>query len=118
MSDQQVQAAVAEKSARETATIIYALQASSLLIGITMLVAIIMNYVKKSDVKGTLAESHFRWQIRTFWFSLLWGVIGLVTIFILIGWLILLANTVWVIYRIVRGWMNLSDGKPMYAQIA
>lgn len=99
---------------KKIAMIIYGLYAASLIVGITWLVAIIMNYVKKDDVRGTWLESHYRWQIRTFWFSLLWAVIGMITLLIFIGWLVLFANLIWFIYRIVVGWLNLADNKPMY----
>lgn len=92
----------------------YALQAVSFVLGITFIVAVIVNYVKRSDVRGTWLESHFRWQIRTFWFALLWSIIGAITIYILVGYFILAANAVWIIYRIVRGWLRLSDRKEMY----
>lgn len=105
------------KSAKTITTVIYALQAASFFVGITGLVAIIINYVKQSDVQGTWLASHFRWQIRTFWFGVLWSVIGVITIFLLIGYLILLANVVWVIYRIVKGWLALNDNRPMYANL-
>ncbi|MDN5842159.1 MAG: hypothetical protein L0H54_01760 [Alcaligenaceae bacterium] len=95
--------------------VVYALQAAAFLVGITSIVAIIVNYVKRSDVQGTWLASHFRWQIRTFWFSVLWSIIGLATMFIAVGYLILLADVVWVIYRIVKGWLRLMDNKPMYA---
>ncbi len=95
-------------------TVVYALQAASFLLGITYIVAIIINYVKKDDVRGTWLESHFRWQIRTFWFSLLWSAIGIIGIFFIIGYLLLIANALWVIYRIVKGWLRLNDGKEMY----
>lgn len=95
-------------------TVIYALYAASLLVGITCLVAIVMNYVKKEDVAGTFLESHFRWQIRTFWFSLLWGFLGVITFIIIIGWFILIADLIWFIYRIVKGWLRLNENKPMY----
>jgi len=72
-------------------------------------VALIINYVKRPDVEGTFLESHFTWQIRTFWYALLWGIIGFVTLFAVIGYLILMANTVWIIYRIVKGWLRLAD---------
>ena len=77
------------------------------------IVGIIINYVKKDDVAGTWLESHFRWQIRTFWFGLLWAAIGAATAVILIGFAILFANFCWIIYRIVKGWLNLNDNKPM-----
>ncbi|HRH79204.1 MAG TPA: hypothetical protein PK129_17815 [Cellvibrionaceae bacterium] len=103
-----------EQSAKTLTAVIYALYAASFLIGISALVAIVINYVKQNDVAGTFLESHFRWQIRTFWFGLLWGIIGGITSLILIGWLVLLANAVWIIYRLVIGWVNLNDNKPMY----
>jgi uncharacterized membrane protein len=94
---------------------VYALQAASFLFVITLLVGVVINYIKKDDVQGTWLESHFRWQIRTFWFVLLWSVIGFFTSFILIGYVILFINAVWLIYRIAKGWLNLHDGKSLYA---
>ena len=71
--------------------VIYALQAASFIVGLTFLVAVIMNYIKRDDVRGTWLESHFRWQIRTFWFCLLWGLIGALLSAVVIGVFILLA---------------------------
>lgn len=100
---------------KKITAIIYALYALSFLAGgITAIVAIVMNYVKRDDVAGTLFESHFRWQMNTFWFALLWGAIGTLTFFFVIGWFILIADAIWIIYRLVKGWLNLNDGKPMY----
>jgi len=104
-----------EKSAKTLTTIIYALYAASFLAGVTAIVGIVMNYVKKEDVAGTFLESHFRWQIRTFWFGLLWSVVGMITLIILVGWAILTATGIWIIYRIVKGWLRLNENKPMYA---
>jgi len=103
------------RSLKNLTTVIYALYAASFLAGITAVVAVIINYVKRRDVAGTIYESHFRWQIRTFWFGLLWGVLGVVTYHILIGWLLLSANYIWIIYRTAKGWLYLNDGKPMYS---
>jgi uncharacterized membrane protein len=103
-----------EKSGKTITTIIYALYAASFLVGISAIVAIVMNYVKKDDVAGTFLESHFRWQIRTFWFGLLWCVVGGLTFVFIIGWFVLIANAIWIIYRIVKGWLNLNDNKAMY----
>jgi uncharacterized membrane protein len=117
------------------AQIIYALHALSLLIGIVTaatiigaflfgwpsIVAVILNYVKRSDVRGTWLESHFRWQIRTFWYGLLWVVLcGAFIVFtlgvgILIAWLPLGIVALWFVYRIARGWIALRDNRPMYA---
>lgn len=101
------------QSLKNIATAVYALQAASFIFGITYFVAVVLNYVKKDDAQGTWLASHFRWQIRTFWFSLLWFVIGGLTFVIVIGWVILFANALWFIYRIAKGWLNLIDGKPM-----
>ncbi len=97
------------------AHVVYFLQAISFFNGITYLAAIIVNYVKLDDVRGSWLESHFRWQMRTFWFSLLWLAIGVVTVFIFVGYIILVANSVWFLYRIIKGWLNLKDGISMYA---
>jgi uncharacterized membrane protein len=97
-------------SLKTLTTVVYALYALTWLFGISAIVAVVVNYIKLEDVAGTWLESHFRWQIRTFWFGLLWGAI---TFILVIGWFILSANLVWLIYRIVKGWLNLNDGKPM-----
>ena len=95
------------------ATVIYALYALSLFSGITAIVAIVLNYIKLDDARGTWLESHFRWQIRTFWWSVVWFVLGALTWIILVGWVVLGVAGVWFIYRIAKGWLNLNDGKPM-----
>ena len=103
-----------EQPLKTIATVVYALQAVSFFIGLSFIAAVIVNYIKQSEVQGTWLESHFCWQIRTFWFSVLWSFIGFVLVFVLIGYLVLAADALWVIYRIVRGWLNLSEGKAMY----
>ena len=115
-------------------TAIYALHAISLLTGILgaativgafltgwpSIIAVILNYVKRDDVQGTWLESHFRWQIRTFWYGLLWAglcvlfLVGTLGIGIIVVWLPIALLTVWFIYRVVRGWMRLSSRLPMY----
>jgi uncharacterized membrane protein len=102
------------ESAKTLTTVIYALYAASYFVGVTAIVAIVMNYVKREDVAGTYLESHFRWQIRTFWFGMIWGALGAITMVFIIGWFVLIANGIWIIYRIVKGWLRLNDGKPMY----
>jgi uncharacterized membrane protein len=112
--------------------LVYALHALSLLIGVTTaasiigafvfgvpsIIAVVINYVKRGEARGTYLESHFRWQIRTFWFALLWSIIGgmlfitLVGIPLAIG--VFFAAGVWAIYRVARGWLALRDQKPMY----
>jgi len=114
------------------AHIVYALHAFAIVVGVVgsatvvgsfvgslpSIVAVIINYVKRGDARATWAASHFRWQIRTFWFALLWLVIGVVLIATVVGALVgvpvLIALTLWLVYRIARGWLRLVDRKPMY----
>ncbi|WP_251570219.1 DUF4870 family protein [Parasutterella muris] len=115
--------------------VVYALHALSILIGVftgasiatafvfgwPSIIAVIINYVERSDVRGTYLDSHFSWQIRTFWYALLWIILvwllGLLLAIFLIGFAIWIVGFVilgiWVCYRIIRGWMRLSDGLPM-----
>lgn len=104
-----------ERSLKRLTAVLYGLYAASWLVAITAIVAIVINYVKREDVAGTFLESHFRWQIRTFWFGLAWAVLGAVLAVVLIGIPILFADAVWVIYRIVKGWLRLNENRPMYA---
>jgi uncharacterized membrane protein len=95
---------------------------TSFLFGLPSIIAVILNYVKRSDVRGTYLESHFRWQIRTFWFALLWIVLAAALsvplMLVLIGfvtlWLAAVVIGLWVLYRVIRGWLRLSSGEPMY----
>ncbi|WP_374674678.1 DUF4870 family protein [Ideonella sp.] len=100
-------------SLKQLTLIIYVLYALGAFIGLTALVAIIINYVKRDDTVGTIYESHFTWQIRTFWFGLLWAIVGGITVIIGVGFLVLLANSVWLIYRIVKGFLYWNDGKAI-----
>jgi len=90
---------------------------TAFLTGWPSIIAVIINYVKRSDVGGTFLDTHFSWQIRTFWWALLWFVIGgLLTVTIIgavIGVPLLLAVGVWVLYRIARGWLALASRTPM-----
>ena len=93
---------------------------TAFLTGWPSLIAVILNYVKRSDVRGTFLESHFRWQIRTFWFALLWAIVALLIALTVIGipvaWIIAFAAGVWVLYRIIRGWLALVSERPMPMQ--
>jgi uncharacterized membrane protein len=101
------------ESNKNITQVIYGLYAASLVVGVTYLVAIILNYVKRDDVKGTYLESHFEWQIKTFWYSLLGWVVGVATTMIIIGFVILVVTLVWFIYRIAKGWLRLAEGQPI-----
>jgi uncharacterized membrane protein len=92
---------------------IYALYAASIINGLTALIGVIIAYVKRSEAAGTWLESHYEWQIRTFWWGLLFMVIGGVTAFVMIGFLIMFAAGVWVIYRVVKGWVRLNQSRAL-----
>jgi uncharacterized membrane protein len=99
---------------RSITQVIYGLYAASLIVGVTAIIAIVLNYVKRDDVVNTVWDSHFRWQIRTFWFSLLWVILGYATFWFIIGFVIWGAAFIWFIYRIAKGWLRLTEGKAMY----
>lgn len=103
---------------RNLTTVVYALQATAFVLGITYFAAILINYWKLKEVEGTWLESHFRWQIKTFWYSLGWAALGAATLLWTIGYMILTADVLWVIYRIVVGWNRLSEDKPIYGWTA
>jgi len=94
-----------------------ALVVTAFLTGWPSIIAVILNYVKRSDVRGTWLDSHFSWQIRTFWFALLWVLIGLVLFVTLVGipiaYVIWVVTGIWVLYRIIRGWLALVSERPM-----
>lgn len=93
---------------------VYILLALSFVTLITPIIGLIINYIKDDDVRGSWLESHFTWQKATFWYGLLWTLLGVLTTPILIGYLVLGVVTIWLIYRIARGWIYLVDGKEMY----
>jgi uncharacterized membrane protein len=111
--------------------VIYALHSLTLLTGLLTpvfivtafvtgwpsILAVILNYLKRSRLKGSFLESHFRWQIRTFWFALLWIVVALLLGLTLFGIPMALAvvgiSGLWVLYRVARGWLRLLDREPM-----
>jgi uncharacterized membrane protein len=90
---------------------------TAFLFGWPSIIAVILNYVKQSDVRGTYLESHFRWQIRTFWFTLLWAAIAVLLVLTLIGipfaWVLAVIVGIWILYRIARGWLALLGQQTM-----
>ncbi len=102
-----------EQQLKTVATIVYALQAAGFFLGITWIAAVIIDYVKKDDASGTWLASHYRWQIRTFWWGLLWGVLGGILALLVVGFLILAADAIWIIYRIAKGWLRLSENREI-----
>ncbi len=119
------------EGSRSWAHIMYALHAFSAISGVLTsativgaflfgwpsIIAVILNYIKRGDVAGTWLDSHYRWQLRTFWYALLWcGVAGLLAITIIgipAAILVVFVAGVWVLYRVIRGWIALVDRKPM-----
>ncbi|HLO62690.1 MAG TPA: hypothetical protein VK165_06960 [Azonexus sp.] len=115
----------------QLAHVIYGLHALAVLIGVTSsatvaggfvfglpsLIAVFLNYLKRSEVAGTWLESHFVWQIRTFWFTALWlgayGVLIVTIIGIPLAWILIVLLGLWVGYRVVRGWLALSGARPI-----
>jgi uncharacterized membrane protein len=107
--------ATKEKSDYTLTTVIYACYAGGILTGgFSSLVGIVMNYVKKDELTNPMLQSHFLWQMRTFWYSLLWGIIGGILCVVFVGFFILFADMIWFIYRIVKGWIRLNENKSMY----
>jgi uncharacterized membrane protein len=104
-----------EASLRRLTTVVYALQIVSFLLGFTLIIGVIINYIQRDEVAGTWLESHFRWQIRTFWYSLLWLGVGLATLIVVVGFFILMGAALWLLYRAIKGWLSLEEGKAMYA---
>lgn len=94
--------------------VVYALQALSFFWGVPAIVGLIVNYVKRDDVRGTVYESHFDWQIRSFWWGLLWALVGAVLAVVLVGFAVLFVAWIWMIYRVVKGWLKLTEGKPVF----
>lgn len=92
---------------------------TAFLLGWPSLIAVVLNYVKRGEARGTYLESHFRWQIRTFWFAVPWALLGVllfVTFFLIPVAIVLWAVTgAWVAYRVARGWAALIQGKPLPA---
>lgn len=126
-----VEARTADPSLVTLTHVIYGLHAASVVIAILTsatiiltflfsipsILAVILNYVRRNDARGTFLDSHFRWQIRTFWFTMLWAAIGgvlFITILLIpLAIVIWVALALWLMYRIVRGWWNLKDGRAM-----
>lgn len=94
-----------------------AMVVTAFLTGWPSIIAVILNYVKRSEVRGTWLDSHFSWQIRTFWFALLWLAIGGVLFLTVVGipfaFVVWFATGIWVLYRIIRGWLALSSQKEL-----
>ena len=111
--------------------IIYALHALSVIMGLIgsafvittfltgwpSIIAIIINYTKRNAVRDTYLDSHFNWQIRTFWFAFLWMIFAVILFITVLGialsYIITVGTGIWIAYRIIRGWLALNEGRPM-----
>jgi uncharacterized membrane protein len=90
---------------------------TSFLAGWPSILAVILNLVKRGDVRGTWLESHFDWQLRTFWYALLWVIVAVLLAITLVGIVVAIPLAIvlglWVLYRIIRGWLALIDHRPL-----
>ena len=102
------------ESLKTIALAVYVLQALSFFWGITAVIGVIIDYVKLEDARGTWVENHLRWQIRTFWWALIWSVLGFALIWVFgLGFLVLAVVYFWTIYRVVKGWLKLTERKQV-----
>lgn len=83
--------------------------------GIATLASVVLIYLKRADVAGTIYGSHFEGLLKTFWWMILWLVLSLITLPILIGWAGLLATTLWVLYRLIKNWLQLCNQQALQA---
>jgi uncharacterized membrane protein len=95
--------------------VMYALHTASWFsAGIFSVIAIIINYAKRPDLPDDFFRSHFRWQARSFWFTLLWLVLALpLWILVIPGWVAYVLIGLWYLYRFIRGWLALASNRPM-----
>jgi uncharacterized membrane protein len=98
---------------KQLAHICYGLFALSLIIGFSSIVGVVLCYVKRDEMKDTFLASHLTWLIRTFWISLAGFAVGFITMFVLIGFAVMVATAIWAIYRIVKGWIAAAEAKPL-----
>lgn len=107
-------------SMRNLTHLIYGLFALGLLsagfFGVATIAAIVLAYLKRGDAAGTVYANHFDWVIRTFWWGLLWIVLSGLATFIFIGWLTGLIALVWIVYRLIKGWLALFSGQAPVAE--
>jgi len=96
-----------------------ALIVTAFLLGWPSIIAVVLNYAKRAEATGSFLESHFRWQIRTFWFAVPWALLGailwLTLLLIPLAVVIWLVTGLWVTYRVARGWLALANGRPLPA---
>ena len=112
--DSSVMRAMDEERTARSVQLVYGLYALNLAVpGPFGLIGVIIAYMQRDAAYGTWLASHFTWQIRTFWLGILYIVIGIVTIPIIVGIVILCLIWVWSLIRTVMGWSAVSKGRPM-----
>lgn len=81
------------------------------------ILAVIINYLTRQNVRGTWLETHWRWQLRSFWFAVVWLLVAGLLMFTLIGIpaavMVMVGAGLWILYRVIRGWLALLDRKAM-----
>lgn len=102
---------VPANTARNFTWITYAMYALGLFTGLFTVVGVIMAYAKRGEFTNTIYRDHMQYLIRTFWISLIGIILGILLMIILIGWIVIIAVTIWYIYRIVMGAIRLNDGQ-------
>ncbi len=107
-------AAPDDASLRRLTAVVYALQLAGYFTLVSPIGGVLINYLKQGEVAGTWLESHFRWQLRTFWITLAGIAAGFATLVVFVGFFILGVTLMWFLYRGIKGWIELSEGKPMY----
>ena len=114
MSDPQIPQSSTSPDLRTLTHVAYGLYALGFLtggfLGIATLAAVVLMYVKRADTAGTMYAAHFDWLLRTFWWALLWLAISAIATLIFIGWIGVAATVVWVLYRLIKGWLALLEG--------
>jgi uncharacterized membrane protein len=106
--------AVAGTSPQTWAIVVWGLYAASFFtVGLASIIGVIIAYVKRGDLAGTPFESHMTSAIRTFWISLVVGIIGLLLALVVVGFIVLGLLALWQLFRIIRGLVRAIDGQPI-----
>jgi uncharacterized membrane protein len=102
-----------DKPQRDIVLIVYIMQAIGFFIGITWIVGVIMNYVKRDETRGTWLETHHNWQIKTFWVGVIGSILSFILMIVVIGLFTWFAVGIWCIYRVIKGWLAFNDRKEL-----
>lgn len=122
MSEPQIPVTPNSPDLRTITHVAYGLYALGFVTGgflaIATLAAVVLVYIKRADAAGTYYASHFDWLLRTFWWALLWLAISAIATLIFIGWIGVAATVIWVLYRLIKGWLALMEGRAPTATYA